>query len=156
MLDRFDWSDNWCAFGWALFVGAVVTALAALLVFPWGFDLHTSPAWQVGVHHLMLALFLSLTFVLASRRPFCFGEGFRRGMLALAVLMPVAVFAVDWTVGGPYTGLRDERIFDLAVVSAASFVLLWATIVGPYTAFVFSQALVRYWRHGELPLWEVE
>ena len=156
MLDRFDWGNDWSAFGVALFIGILVAAAAALLAFPRGVDLHSSPAWQVGVHHLMLALFLSLTFVLASRRPFCFGEGFRRGMLVLAILMPVAVFVVGWVLGGAYTGLRDERIFDLAVVSAASFVLLWATIVGPYTAFVFSQALVRYWRHGELPLWEGE
>ena len=153
MLDRFDWGNDWSAFGAAVFIGVLVAAAAALLVFPRGFDLHISPAWQVGVHHLMLALFLSLTFVLASRRPFCFGERFRRGMLVLAVLMPVAVFAGGWIVGGPYTGFRDERISDMVVISATSFALFWAAIVFPYSTFVFAKALVRYRRHGVLQGW---
>ena len=76
-------------------------------------------------------------------------------MLVLAVLMPVAVFAGGWVTGGAYLGFRDERTFYLAMVSASSFALIWATIVFPYSAFVFSKALARYWRHGEIPDWEL-
>ena len=60
-LDRLDWGNNWSAFGLAVFIGAVIAVLATLLVFVWEFDILTSPAWQVGVHHLMLVLSLSLT-----------------------------------------------------------------------------------------------
>ena len=155
MLDRLGWGSNWSAFVLGAFIGIVVVVLAALLVFVWEFDVRTSPAWQVGVHHLMLGLFLSLTFVLASRRPFPFGERFRRGILVLAVLMPVTVFAGGWVTGGAYLGFRDERIFDLAVVSHSSFVVIWATIVVPCSVFVLSKALFRYWRLGELPDWEL-
>ena len=155
MLDRLDWGNNWFAFGLAAFIGTVVVVLATLLEFVWEFDVLTSPAWQVGVHHLMLVLFLSLTFVLASRRLFPFGKRFCGGMLVLAVLMPVTVFVGGWVTGGAYLGFRDERTFDLAVVSFSSFVLIGATIVFPYSFFVFSKALARYWRHGELPDWEL-
>ena len=155
MLDRLGWGSNWSDFVLGAFIGIVVVVLATLLAFVWESDVRTSPAWQVGVHHLMLGLYLFLTFVLASRRPFPFGERFRGVMLVLAVLMPVAVFAGGWVAGGAYLGFRDERIFDLVVVSASSFVVIWATIVFLCSVFVFSKALVRYWRHGELPDWEL-
>ncbi len=154
MLDRPDWGNNWSALELAAFTGTLVTVVVAVLVFILEFDVRTSPAWQVWVHHLMLVLYLSLTFILASWRPFCFGKRFCRGMLVLAVLMPVTVFAGGWVTGGAYLGFRDERFFDLAVVSASSFALIWGTIVFPYSAFVFSKDLARYWRHGELPDWE--
>ena len=154
MLDRPDWGNNWSALGLAVFTGTVTAVVVALLVFVLEFDVRTSPAWQVWVHHLMLVQYLSLTFILASWRPFYLGKRFCRGMLVLTVLMPVTVFAGGWVTGGTYLGFRDERFFDLAVVSASSFALIWGTIVFPYSAFVFSKALARYWRHGEVPDWE--
>ena len=155
MLDRLGWGSNWFALVLGAFIGTVVVVLVTLLVFVWEFDVRTSPAWQVGVHHLMLGLYLSLTFVLASRRPFPFGERFRWGMLVLAVLMPVAVFAGGWVAGGAYLGVRDERTFHLVVVSYSSFMVIWTTIVFLCSVFVFSRALARYWRLGELPDWEL-
>ena len=156
MFDCLDWRNNWSAFGLAVFIGTVMSVLAILLMFVWEFDVRTSPAWQVGVHHLMLVLFVSLTGVLASQRPFPFGKRFRRGMVILAVLMPVTVFAGSWATGGAYLGFRDERTFDLVILSVSSFTLIWATIVFPCSTFVFSSALARYWRHGKLPDWELE
>ena len=156
MLSRLDWRNNWSAFWLAVFIGAVAFVLVTLLVLVWEFDVRTSPAWQVGVYYLMLVLILSLTFVVASRRPFPFGEWFRRAALALAVLVPVAVFVGGWVTGGAYVGFRDERTFDLTVLSVSSFMLIWATTVFLCSAFVFGKALFRYWRRGELPDWELE
>ena len=155
MLSRLGWGNNWFTFGLPVFIGAVIFVLVALLVFVWEFDVRISPTWQVGVYYLMLALFLSLTFVVASRHLFPLGEWFRRVVLALAVLVPVAVFAVGWVTGGAYVGFRDERIFDLVVVSFSSFVFIWVTMMLSCAAFVFGKALFRYWRHGELPDWDM-
>ena len=83
--------------------------------------------------------------------PFPFGEWFRGAALAFAVLVPVTVFVGGWVTGGAYLGFRDERAFDLMVVSVSSFVLIWITTAFPYTAFVFGKALFLYWRRGELP-----
>ena len=74
MLDRLDLRNDWSAFGLWVFIGTVVMVLATLLTFVWEFDVRTSPAWQVGVYYLMLVLFLSRSFVVASWRPFPFGE----------------------------------------------------------------------------------
>ena len=155
MLSRLDWRNNWSALWLAIFIGAVVFFLVTLLVFVWEFDVNTSPAWQVGVYYLMLALFLSLTFVVALWRPFPLGEWFRRVALAIAVLVPVVVFVGGWVIGGAYVGFRDERAFDLVVVSVSWFVFIWITLVVPCFAFVFSKALFRYWRRGELPDWKL-
>ena len=154
MLSRLGWGNNWFTFGLVIFIGTVIMVLATLLTFVWKFDVHTSPVWQVVVYHLMLALLLSLTFLVASRRLFPFDEWFRRGMLALAVLLPVAVFVGGWVTGGAYMGFRDERTFDLMVLSVSSFVFIWITIAFPYAIFVFGKALFRYWRRGELPDWD--
>ena len=54
MLDRFSWQHGGSVFAIVLPVTAAVVALASLLAFAWEFDLETSPAWQVAVHHLML------------------------------------------------------------------------------------------------------
>ena len=155
MLSRLDWGNNWPAFWLAVFIGAVVSVLVALLVFVWEFDVRISPTWQVGVYYLMLVLVLSLTFVVASGHPFPFSEWFRGAALALAVLVPLAVFAGGWVTGGAYVGFRDERTFDLVVVSVSSFMLIWATFVFPCFAFVFGKALFWYWRRGEIPEWKL-
>ncbi len=106
MLDRFRWQHGWSVFAVTIPIASVVI-LISLLTFAWGFDVETSPAWQLGVHYLMLALLLSMTFVMASYRLSGFGERFLGAMLLAAVLAPVAVFAAYWVVGGPYGGFRD-------------------------------------------------
>ena len=81
MLRWIDFEDDWFAFRLVLPVAAAVIALASLLVFVWSFDPAISPIWQVALHHLMLALFLFTTFVLAAQPRSFLGEGFRRAML---------------------------------------------------------------------------
>ena len=128
---------DWSAFRLVLLIAAAVMTLATLLVYVWRFDPASSPIWQVAVHHLMLVLFLSATFVLAAQTRFCLGEGFRWAMLVLAILLPAVVFSVSWVMNGVYDGVRDERFFDLAMVSAASFMFLWGPSVILRVAFVF-------------------
>ena len=114
-------------------MGAV---LACLLWDVWKFDRGASPAWQVGVHHLALALLFAMTFVFASRRPYAFSAGFRRFTLAAWVLAPVLVFCWGWLVNGPYEGMRDDRIFHWALASTSAFMLVWMAAIFPYTAFM--------------------
>ena len=111
MLRWIDLEHDWSAFRLVLPIAAAVMTLAALLVFVWRFDPASSPTWQLVLHHLMLVLFLSTTFVLAAQPRFCLGEGFRWAMLVLAVLLPAVVFSVSWVMNGVYDGVRDERFF---------------------------------------------
>ena len=110
-------------FAWCSPVAAAVIALASLLVFVWSFDPATSPIWQVALHHLMLALFMFTTFVLAAQPRSFLGEGFRRAMLVSAIGLPVVVFSASWVMNGAYEGVRDERFFSMVMVSATSFML---------------------------------
>ena len=145
MLRWIDLEDDWSAFRLVLPVAAAVMTLAALLVFVWSFDPASSPTWQLALHHLMLVLFLSTTFVLAAQPRFCLGEGFRRAMLALAVGMPAVVFSASWVMNGAYEGVRDERFFSMVMVSATSFMLLWGVAAFLRVAFVLGRELFQEW-----------
>ena len=147
MLDRFRWQHGWYVFAVAIPIASVVILLVSLLTFAWGFDVETSPAWQLGVHYLMLVFLLAMTFVMASYRLSGFGERFLGAMLLAAVLVPVAVFAAYWVVGGPYGGFRDPRIFDVVVTSVSSFVLIWGSAVFPRSFFMLGRDLFQAWRH---------
>ena len=145
------WVDgklDWSIFGVVISIGAVAMLLMGLLVFVWEFDLVVSPAWQVGIFHLALALLFSLTFVVASRQPFGFSAGFRRFTLSIAVLVPTVVFGLSWVLIGPLEGFRDERIFTWVTVSVACFMLVWMSTIFPYIAFVLGRALWRCRRDG--------
>ena len=96
-------------------ISSVGIILLSLLTFAWEFDLPTSTVWQVGIFHLALALLLSISLVVASRRPFSFSRGFRRFTMTVSVLVPAAVFVGSWLVNGP--GFRDNRIFNRVVAS---------------------------------------
>ena len=126
--------------------------LLSLLAFLWEFDLSTSPAWQVGIFHLTLALLLFLTFVVASRWPFQlqwgipeFHHGKRRGRW-LWFLTPVAVFAGGWALGGSYSGFRDPRLFQVTVISVSSFALLWMAVFIPCSWFLLVRVVFRHFR----------
>ena len=147
MRDLFSRQSVWSYFGLVLLIGALVMSLVALLTFL-DFDLATSPAWQVVIYHGMLALFLSMIFVLAFQRPLGLGERFRMVMLVLAVLTPVVVFFTGWILIGPYSGFRDDRIFDLVVVSVSGFMLIWMFIAFPLGGFLLVRELVRLRRRG--------
>ena len=145
------WVDgklNWSIFVVVIPIYGAGMLLLSLLAFFWEFDLSTSPAWQVGIFNLVLALLLFVTFVVASRRPFNFSGGFRSFTMAMAVLVPAAVFFGSWLVNGPYEGFRDDRIFNGVVASVSGFMLVWMSAIFPYTAFVFGRAFWRCRRNG--------
>ena len=143
MLRWVDWEDDWSAFRLVLPVAAAVIALASLLVFVWSFDPAISPIWQVALHHLMLALFMSTTFVLAAQPRSFLGEGFRRAMLVLAIGLPVVVFSASWVMNGAYEGVRDERFFGIVIVSTMSFVFLCGVSALIRVVFVFVRELFQ-------------
>ena len=151
----FGGENPWSRFLLVLLPLAVVLAgLAFLLTFLWRFDLATSPAWQVAIYHGMLVLLLSVTFVVSSFPPLCLGWGLRWFLVGLALLVPVVVFSAGWVLTGSYSGLRDDRIFDLVVVSVSAFMLIWAFITFPLGGFLLGRDLVRLWRRGALGSWE--
>ena len=145
MLRWIDLEDDWFAFRLVLPVAAAVIALASLLVFVWSFDSAISPIWQVALHHLMLALFMFTTFVLAAQPRSYLGEGFRRAMLVLAIGLPAVVFSVSWVMNGAYEGVRDERFFGVVMVSAMSFVFLWGVSALVRVTFVLGRELFQEW-----------
>ena len=87
-----DGEFGWSTIGMLVLIGGIGAGLVCLLWDVWKFDRGTSPAWQVGVHHLALALLFAMTFVFVSRRPFAFSVGFRRFTLTVWVLAPVLFF----------------------------------------------------------------
>ena len=147
MRDLVSWQSGWSAFVLVLLIGALVMSLVSLLIFL-EFDLETSPAWQVAIYHGMLAFFLSMIFVVAFQRPLGLGERFRMVMLVLAVLTPVVVFFAGWILTGFYSGFRDDRIFDLVVMSVSGFMLIWTFITFPLIGFLCVRELVRLRRRG--------
>ena len=149
MLDRIPWPRGLSAFIVAIMIAAAVVVLLSMLTFAWGFDLETSSSWQVGVHYVMLALLLSLTLVMACYRPLCCGERFRGVMLAMALVVPVVVFAVIWVTGGTYVGFRDPRIFQAVVISVPTYVIIWGLGVFPYSLYLLGRDLWRVWRQGQ-------
>ena len=148
ILDWLDHKLDWSIFAVVIPIGSVGIILLSLLTFAWEFDLPTSPVWQVGLFHLALALLLSITFVVASRRPFSFSRGFRWFTITVSVLVPAAVFFGSWLVNGPYEGFRDDRIFNGVVTSVSGFMLVWMSTIFPYTAVVFRRKLIRSRRDG--------
>ena len=149
MLDRIPCHRGLSAFIVAIMITATGVALLIMLTFVWGFDLETSSSWQVGACHVMLALLLSLTLVMASYRPLCYGERFRGVMLAVALVVPVVVFAVIWVTGGGYVGFRDPRIFQAVVISVPTYVIIWGLAVFPYSLYLLGRDLWRVWRQGQ-------
>ena len=135
--------------GFLVLLLSLAAALACLAVL-WRFDLATSPAWQVVIYHGMLALLLSATFIVASFPPLCLGQRLRWFLVGLALLVPVVVFFAGWILTGFYSGFRDDRIFDLVVVSVSGFMLIWTFITFPLVGFLFVRDLVRLRRRGVL------
>ena len=148
VLDWLDGKLDWSIFAVVIPIGAVAMLLMGLLTFAWEFELAMSPAWQVGIFHLALALLLSITFVVASRRPFSFSRGFRWFTMTVSVLVPTAVFVGSWLVNGPYEGFRDDRIFNGVVASVSGFMLVWMSAIFPYIAVVLGRKLIRSRRDG--------
>ena len=83
-------------------------ALVALLYGALGFDLATSPAWQLAPYFLVLLLLSVLPLGLVSNRAFSTMGRFQYLLFALVLLVPVAAVAVSWFQDGLYEGLRDR------------------------------------------------
>ena len=98
----------------------VFGGMTALMVWLYGlgFDLVESPAWQVGVYHLMLVLLASMP-VIVSLSPFWdLGRlRLRLWLMVIVLFMPVVVLAFDWFQGGTYAGFRDPRLIIMVSVS---------------------------------------
>ena len=80
----FDGVFGWSTVATLVRVGGIGAVLVCVLGFAWEFDRGTVTGCHVVVHHLVLALPVAMTFVLASRRPFAFNGLFRRVMLAVS------------------------------------------------------------------------
>ena len=107
-----------------------------------GFDLVESPAWQVGVYHVILVLLASIP-VIVSRSPFWDrGRLKLRPWLVLAALcMPVVVFTLDWVMGGSYAGLRDSRLIVTVSGSVCAIVTVLCIVgLAKVMAFFFAMA----------------
>ena len=149
MLDLFNWNFRpTTLFAVALLIAVAVVVLLTLLTFAWGFELETSSTWQVVAYNLMLTLLFSLTLVMGSYRPVCFGEWFPRMMLAVALVVPAVVFAVSWVTGGAYLGFRDPRIVPAVAISVSTYTVIWALAAFPWSFYLLVRDLSRVWRHG--------
>ena len=148
MTNCFDEENGRSAFGVLITGLAVSMFLVTILTFVWEFDLATSPEWQVGLFHLMLAVFLSMIIPIASLRLPYFDHRFQWFMISLPIWVTTTVFITGWMMGDTTLGFRDDRIFDLVVASASAFMLIWMGIAYPMCALKLGRAMVRYWRHG--------
>ena len=99
--ESIDSGPDWSPFAVLMSIAAVATVLLALLSFVWEFDLSASPGWQVGVYHLMLALYVSMTFVIAFYRPSWADRNFGWFMSGLAALVP----RLSWEQAGCWLAL---------------------------------------------------
>ena len=98
-------------------------ALSMLLYGVLGFDLTTSPAWQLAPYFLVLLLLFVLPLGLASSRAFSTMGRFQYLFFFLVLLAPAAALAASWFQDGLYEGLRDRRLFSALVVSFSLSVL---------------------------------
>ena len=107
----------------------VVLVLTALLYGAFGFNLATSPAWQLVPYFLVLFLLSVLPLGLASSSAFSTMGRFQYLLFVLVLLAPVVALAVSWFQGGLYEGLRDGRLFSVLVVSFSLSVLSCAFLM---------------------------
>ena len=92
-------------------------ALVALLYGALGFDLATSPAWQLAPYSLVLFFLSVLPLGLVSSRALSTMGRFQYLLFVLVLLVPVAALAVSWFQDGWYEGLRDRRLFSTLIAS---------------------------------------
>ena len=92
-----------------------------------GFDVSTSPVWQLGFHY---SLFGSLSLLVYGASAYLFFPriaGWRWLCLGLAALVMAGVFVLGFLYEGGYPGLRDDRLGDLwglfAVASSFAVIL---------------------------------
>ena len=112
-------------------------ALAVWLIFGLRFDPKLSPDWQFVPYCLMLLCILAMPVALGMQN---FFSWMGRAQLVLPSLMVLALgttLAVGWAQGGPYSGLRDERLFRVIMISASSSGSVIATLALLQTMVMF-------------------
>ena len=120
---------------------SLIMFLALILDVVLGFDLRTSPAWQLAVYHLMLALFASGPFVLSvNPDSTLMGSKLRWGLVAAALLQ---VAAAAWSKGWTYDGLRSEGLIGLVAVFIGSWAILTVFACGVHGMMLFWAPLFR-------------
>ena len=107
---------------WIVFpVIGLGVGLAAWLTFGLRFDRETSPDWRLAPYFIMLAC-APATFMLMGAHPIFSWMGGSRRLLPLLPVVILAVFTgYAWVEGGPYSGVRDDRLFPVAMMSASLF-----------------------------------
>ena len=108
------------SFRWVFFWGASTSALGLLLVLGLGFNLETSPGWQLALYYLMLFVFVLGPVITAvpSALPLFPGAAGRVDwlMVALFAFVMAGVLLFGWLRGGSYESLRDHRLLPLSVL----------------------------------------
>ena len=112
---------------WTLF-GLAVCAPLLFLDHVLDFDVSGSPAWQVGLSHLLLIALGLWLYAMAVCLFFPRVPGGRWIVPGLGVLLLAGVLMLGWWQGGAYWGFRGEQVQDLlslfAVASPSVVILL--------------------------------
>ena len=106
-----------------------LVALVALLYGALGFDLATSPAWQLAPYFLVLFFLSFLPLGVVSSRAFSTMGRFQYLLFVLVLLAPLVTVAVGWFQDGLHEGIRDRRLFSALVVSFSLSVLSCAFLL---------------------------
>ena len=113
----------WSALGFSLCVPLLALYHAA------GFDVSTSPVWQLGFHYSLFGILSLLVYGTAAYLFFPRVAGWRWLCLGLAALVMAGVFGLGFLYEGAYPGFRNDRLGDLwglfAVASSFVVILLW-------------------------------
>ena len=122
---------------------ALSLVLVGVLSYLLDFDLESSPGWQVGLHYLMLLLFLLGPFVLAVQRRFPRLGRFEWAMVCLVFLILAGVLVFGWLRGDSYTDFRDSHALPLGsiFVGASSIAICIAEL--SRAVVVISRTLAR-------------
>ena len=131
----------WVAFA----VACLGVGLASWLVFGLRFDRETSPGWQLAPYFVVLLVPLVMSMILGAHQCFSW-MGRVRFLLPALPLVALGVFLglVGVLGGGPYTSLRDDRLFSVVMMSASSSVMVIGGLA-LLQALVMFAGLVAVW-----------
>lgn len=131
----------WVAFS----VACLGMGLASWLVFGLRFDRETSPGWQLVPYFVVLLAPIVMSMILGAHQCFSW-MGRVRFLLPVLPLVALGVFlGLGWVLGGgPYTSLRDDRLFPVMMMSVSSSVMVMGGLV-LLQALVTFVVLVAVW-----------
>ena len=99
-----------------------------------GFDVSTSPVWQLGFHYSLFGSLSLLVYGAAAYLFFPRVAGWRWLCLGLAALVMAGVFILGFLYEGAYPGFRNDRLGDLLGLFA---------VVSPFVVILFRPVLLR-------------